>query len=371
MSVQDGQTGTLPVTKPETTSQPTFNQLIKSGATFPASSSLSISKPKTATQHNLNQLADVASSFHASSFTGFAMPPVAPRVMLPQGAGFSSFSSGPSPWISQENKQKSPWISQDGSEKEVKIHADKPVCSTGQDLQGQCARLATSMSVEKTVERKLVPEFRGYDDADYASPEDGEVRSHEDASLSHHTGCDGRLSPVDFSGLVVHRGPQLGEIDIRSLSPKLVLFYFGVLNLQETQLDPVVEYTQEAADGRWSAKLTMYRDSLKIPALESLTAAKVEICRVALSILKVRYANWKVPNEPSEQLTAFSWRWGELLQGELPFNSIHWTLSHVMKRLLERYETAFPRAHEIRPQERISLSGRCGHRDKPGSSQVL
>lgn len=56
-------------------------------------------------------------------------------------------------------------------------------------------------------------------------------------------------------------------MDLPSLSSKLVLFFFIVLRLQYPQLDPVVEYTKDAADGRFYAKLTMYRDSLKIPAL--------------------------------------------------------------------------------------------------------
>ncbi|PCG95752.1 Hypothetical protein PENO1_071890 [Penicillium occitanis (nom. inval.)] len=289
MSTLETQPSSLPA-KPETNPQPTSNQLIKTGSTFPG-----------------------------PSLTGFGVqPPTAPRLMLTQGAGFSSFSTGPSPWMSQQINQKSPWTPEEADEKDSQGHTVKPAVSTGQDLQGQCARLAASMSVEKTVERKVewkpARQFRGYDDADYASPEEGEIRSRDDTSASHATDREGRLSPVGFNEVSVNKGPQLSEVDLRSLSPKLVLFYFGVLRLQDPQLDPVVEYTKNAVDGRFYAKLTMYRDSLKIPAQESMADAKVELCRVALSILKVRYANWKVPDEPSEKLTPFSWRWAQLLQ---------------------------------------------------------
>ena len=95
-----------------------------------------------------------------------------------------------------------------------------------------------------------------------------------------------------------------------------------MLRLQDPQLDPIVEFTKDPLDGRFYAKITMCRDSLKIPALESMAAAKVELCRVALSILKVRFANWKVPDQPSERLTAFSWRWAQLLQGELSLQAV-------------------------------------------------
>lgn len=309
-----------------------------------------MSKDETDAKTTHNQLVKTGCTFPSPSFPGFGVPPpTAPKLMLAQGAGFSSFSTGPSPWISQQSHQKSPWTPKEASEKDCQSHAVKSVPSTGQDLQGQCARLAASMSVEKTVERKPAREFRGYDDADYASPEEGEIRSRDDTSASHVTDREGRLSPIDFNEAAVNKTPQLSEIDLRSLSPELVLFYFGVLRLQDPQLDPVVEFTKDAVDGRFYAKLTMYRDSLKIPALESMAAAKVEICRVALSILKVRYANWKVPDEPGEKLTAFSWRWVRLLQGELPFYPMYRTLSHIMKSLHRRYEVPSSRAYEIRP----------------------
>lgn len=312
MSAEETRASALPA-KPETNPQPTSNQFIKAGSTFPG-----------------------------PSLTGFGVsPPTVPRLMLTQGAGFSSFSTGPSPWMSQQSNQKSPWTPKEADEKESQGHSVKSAVSTTQDLQGQCARLAAFMSVEKTVERKVerkpARQFRGYDDADYASPpEDGEIRSRDGTCASHVTDREGRLSPVDFNEVAVNKGPQLSEMDLLSLSPKLVLFYFGVLRLQDPHLDPVVEFTKDAVDGRFYAKLTMYRDSLKIPAQESITDAKVEICRVALSILKVRYANWKVPDEPSEKLTPFSWRWAQLLQGELQFYSIYRTLSHVMEKSTQK-----------------------------------
>lgn len=288
MTSQDTQPSSLPVSKPETDENPTPNQPLKAECTFPG-----------------------------PSLTGSRVsPPVPPKLMLTQGAGFSNFSAGPSPWVSQQSNQKSPWTPKEANEIESQGHTAKSVLSTGQELQGQCARLAASMLVEKTVERKPATRFRGYDDADYASPEDGEVRFHDETSVGQVPDREGRLSPVDFNEVAVDKTLQLSEIDIRSLSPQLVLFYFGVLRLQEPQLDPIVEFTKDPVDGRFYAKLTMYRDTLKIPALESMTAAKVELCRVALSILKVRYANWKVPDEPSDKLTAFSWRWTQLLQGE-------------------------------------------------------
>lgn len=282
-----------------------------------------VAKHETDDKSTLNPLVKVDCTFPGPSLTGSRVsPPTAPRLILGEGAGFSGFSSGPSPWISQQSNQVSPWTPKEADEKGSQGDAVKSLSSPGQDLQGQCARLAASMSVEKTVERKPTPRFRGYDDADYASPEDGGIRPLDETSNGQITDREGRLSPVDLTEISVSRGPQLSEIDIRSLSPELVLFYFGVLRLQDPQLDPIVEFTKDPLDGRFYAKITMCRDSLKIPALESMAAAKVELCRVALSILKVRFANWKVPDQPSERLTAFSWRWAQLLQGELSLQAV-------------------------------------------------
>jgi hypothetical protein len=112
----------------------------------------------------------------------------------------------------------------------------------------------------------------------------------------------------------VVRGPPLAQVDISTLSSEQVLFYFGVLKLQEKRhLQPTFEYTEEP-EGRWSAKLTMYNDSLRLPSMSSLVVAKVEICRLALSILKVRHGGWKVPDEPNADLTPQDWRWFSLLQ---------------------------------------------------------
>ncbi|EED12630.1 conserved hypothetical protein [Talaromyces stipitatus ATCC 10500] len=259
------------------------------------------------------QITQVEPKFAASLFSGFAGPftPVSfSNMTLPPGTGFSSYSSDLCPWAPRI----SVWNTT--SQNTSTSHVDQRASSKAVELQGQCARLTAAISVEQKVVPKA-PKFLGYDDADYGhgagALEEGEVRSECDSSADHRNERDGRLTPVDVTEFAIKSGPQLSEIDTRSLTPEQVLFYFGVLSLQQTQLEPVFEYTQEANGGHWSAKLTMYRDSLKIPALKSLAAAKVEICRVALSILKARYANWNVPDEPSGNLTAFSWRWGGLL----------------------------------------------------------
>lgn len=277
-----------------------------------------LSRPETDEKSTPNQLVKADCAFPGPSLTGSGvLPPTAPRLMLAQGTGFSSFSSGPSPWLSNRDDQKPPWIFQQGNVENSNSPVELSISSGRQELQAQCAHLSAAMSFEKTVKWKADPEFRGYDDADYAPSEDVAVKSNDDSSVSYDIDCHGRLPPIESCEGTINGGQQLGQFDLHSLSSDQVLFYFGVLSLQETQLEPIFEYTQEAADGSWSAKLTLLRDSIKIPAVESLMTAKVEICRIALSILQRRYANWKVPDEPSENLTAFRWRWANLLQGEL------------------------------------------------------
>ncbi|CRG91531.1 hypothetical protein PISL3812_08581 [Talaromyces islandicus] len=108
-------------------------------------------------------------------------------------------------------------------------------------------------------------------------------------------------------------GQPLHEIDTRSLSAKQVLFYFGVLTLKEPCLQPSFEYVQDRSS-MWTAKLVLYRESISIPRMLTRMGAKVEICRVALSLLKPRFASWRVPDEPSLDLTAPEWLWGSLLE---------------------------------------------------------
>ncbi|KAH8692415.1 hypothetical protein BGW36DRAFT_348749 [Talaromyces proteolyticus] len=105
----------------------------------------------------------------------------------------------------------------------------------------------------------------------------------------------------------------LSEIDTRSLTAKQVLFYFGVLTLIQPHLHPTFEYSQDYP-GKWTAKLFLYRETLSIPRLRTQMAAKVEICRVALSLLKSRYADWRVPDEPNLALTTPEWLWVEMLE---------------------------------------------------------
>ena len=291
MSGKDTTTG--PVPEPETKSdeKPTSSQLIKSEWGFPG-----------------------------PSMTGSAVIPAGPKLMLTQGAGFSSFSSGPSPWLSQQNDQKASCLYKEDDQKEPQNHAVRSFLSTGNILQEQCAQLAASMSSGKMAEeKKPASDYRDVNQTRYSTPEEGEIRSHDDASRGPAADREDKLSPVNSDEVAVIKGQQLGEIEFSSLSPQLVVFYFGVLRLQDPQLDPNFEYTKDAADGSFHGRLTMYRDTLKIPALESMTAAKVELCRVALSILKVRSPKWRVPDEPSEKLTAISWRWAQLLRGELRF----------------------------------------------------
>jgi hypothetical protein len=111
-------------------------------------------------------------------------------------------------------------------------------------------------------------------------------------------------------------GQPLHEIDTRSLSAKQVLFYFGVLTLKEPCLRPTFEYSQDRSS-MWTAKLVLYRESISIPRMLTRMGAKVEICRVALSLLKPRFAGWRVPDEPGLDLTAPEWLWGALLEGRL------------------------------------------------------
>lgn len=112
-------------------------------------------------------------------------------------------------------------------------------------------------------------------------------------------------------------GPRLDETDTQSLSAKQVLFYFGVLNLKEPclQQQQSVEYAQDRS-GMWSAKLVLGRESISIPQMKTRMAAKVEICRMALSLLKPRFPSWRVPDEPSLDLSAPEWHWGSLLEGK-------------------------------------------------------
>ncbi|OKL58414.1 hypothetical protein UA08_06218 [Talaromyces atroroseus] len=150
----------------------------------------------------------------------------------------------------------------------------------------------------KHEEREVRPRYDDLDD------DDGD----DDATVVVEVGDE------DDEERQVVRGPPLDEVDTRNLTSEQVLFYFGVLKLQEKKnLNQNIQYNQEP-DGRWSARFTMYNDSLKLPSMRSLVVAKVEICRVALSILKVRHARWRVPDEPSLDLTAQDWRWFSLLQ---------------------------------------------------------
>lgn len=119
-------------------------------------------------------------------------------------------------------------------------------------------------------------------------------------------------------------GQPLNEIDTRSLSAKQVLFYFGVLTLKEPCLQPSFEYAQDRS-GMWTAKLVLYRETISIPRMMTRMGAKVEICRVALSLLKSRFAGWRVPDEPSLDLTAPEWLWGSLLEGEAELLGKSWT----------------------------------------------
>lgn len=146
-----------------------------------------------------------------------------------------------------------------------------------------------------------------------------------------YTGNENMLSSVGFtsggpssrsSGFALYgggqvvRGPALRNVDTRSLTASQVLFYFGVLTIQESHLQPRFEY-HRGENGKWRAKLTLYRDSLDLPTLrDTQMGAKVDICRLALSLLKPRYANWNVPDEPSESLTAPEWNWSFLTEGE-------------------------------------------------------
>lgn len=107
----------------------------------------------------------------------------------------------------------------------------------------------------------------------------------------------------------------LGALDPLRCTRHNVLFYFGVLTTQH-HLRPQFNFIRDDASGRWGVKLTLYGQTLLKPNLYgSKSSVKVEVCREALGYLKQDYAQWTVPDEPSEFLTAPEWNWVELLEG--------------------------------------------------------
>ncbi|KAL1980733.1 hypothetical protein VTN96DRAFT_3578 [Rasamsonia emersonii] len=107
---------------------------------------------------------------------------------------------------------------------------------------------------------------------------------------------------------------RLGALDPLHLTRHKVLFYFGVLTTQQ-HLRPQFNFIRDDSSGRWGVKLTLYGQTLSKPNLYgSKSSVKVEVCREALGCLKQDYAQWTVPDEPSEYLTAPEWNWVELLE---------------------------------------------------------
>ncbi|KAL1963226.1 hypothetical protein VTN77DRAFT_8551 [Rasamsonia byssochlamydoides] len=113
---------------------------------------------------------------------------------------------------------------------------------------------------------------------------------------------------------IVGACPRLGALDPNNLTASQVLFYFGVLTTQQP-LHPQFTFSRDDTSGRWGVKLTLYGQTLTKPNLYgSKSSVKVEVCREALGHLKDDYAQWIVPDEPNECLTAPEWKWAELLE---------------------------------------------------------
>jgi hypothetical protein len=119
---------------------------------------------------------------------------------------------------------------------------------------------------------------------------------------------------------IIRAYPLIGTLDPNALTPSQVLFYFGVLTVQEKHLRPEFEFSREENTGRWGVKLTLYGSTLLKPRLyASRIYAKLDVCREALWFLRLQYAQWIVPDEPTECLTMPEWKWAQLLEG----NSAH------------------------------------------------
>ncbi|GAE00135.1 hypothetical protein NFIA_114970 [Paecilomyces variotii No. 5] len=114
--------------------------------------------------------------------------------------------------------------------------------------------------------------------------------------------------------------PSLGALDMKTLSPRLVLFYFGVLTTQAS-LMPRFDFAKEDR-GTWSVTLTLYGHTLVKEECGSQAAAKVTVCRDAIETLRQQYPGWTVPDEPHEAETESLWSWTNLFNKYCEHNKL-------------------------------------------------
>ncbi|KAH8431174.1 uncharacterized protein LDX57_008833 [Aspergillus melleus] len=102
----------------------------------------------------------------------------------------------------------------------------------------------------------------------------------------------------------------LESLNTMALNESQVLFYFGILAVQEFLL-PRFEFVNIGEGSTWGVTLTVTPEQ-----------AKVEVCREALDRLRSIYPGWIVPDEPSDLPPDSGWDWCELLQKYCLFNGL-------------------------------------------------
>ncbi|KAK2740473.1 hypothetical protein FQN57_006100 [Myotisia sp. PD_48] len=104
----------------------------------------------------------------------------------------------------------------------------------------------------------------------------------------------------------------LGGVEVSLLSDRSVLFYFGILSIQE-HLTPCFEYIQYF-DQKWLVKLTFsgYEIS-RLQSFDTKAAAMVDACRQGLAILSDEFPRWVLPNAPGPGNESNGWVWSFLL----------------------------------------------------------
>jgi hypothetical protein len=107
---------------------------------------------------------------------------------------------------------------------------------------------------------------------------------------------------------------NLESLNSALLTDRQALFYLGVLAVQ-TLLLPRFRFSG-GIGGAWGVELTLYGHTISKPeSFGTQIGAKVQVCREALELLKGRYPNWIVPDEPNDCITPSHWPWEKLLDG--------------------------------------------------------
>ncbi|KAN0075095.1 hypothetical protein V8E54_007706 [Elaphomyces granulatus] len=121
---------------------------------------------------------------------------------------------------------------------------------------------------------------------------------------------------------------NLESLNSALLTDRQALFYLGVLAVQ-TLLLPRFRFSG-GIGGAWGVELTLYGHTISKPeSFGTQIGAKVQVCREALELLKGRYPNWIVPDEPNDCITPSHWPWEKLLDDYCLQNGVQRPVKYV------------------------------------------